>query len=292
MTGTRQVHGTLEVLATGPLATVQDLGRPGYAHWGVGPSGAADRGALALANRLVGNPEDAAGVEATFGGLELRATADVLVALTGAPCPATVGGRAVGFAAQQAVRAGETLRLGAPTSGLRTYVAVRGGVDVAPVLGSRATDVLAGVGPPVLAVGAALPVGAGRSGFPATDLAPVAAPSAGTVAARVLPGPRADWFAGAVAALTATSWTASTDSNRIGVRLEGAPLVRARSDELPSEGVVRGSVQVPPSGLPTVLLADHPVTGGYPVVAVVLDRDVDLLAQVRPGQAVRFGVGP
>ncbi len=282
----------MQVLATGPLATVQDLGRPGHAHWGVGVSGAADRAALRLANRLVGNPEGAAGVEATFGGLALRPTADVLLALTGAPCPTTVAGRAVGFCAHVTVHRGEVLQLGAPTSGLRTYVAVRGGIDVPPVLGSRATDVLAGLGPPVLAAGAVLPVGAAPAGFAATDLAPVAVPPSGSVTVRVRLGPREDWFADAARSLVGRPWTASVDSNRIGLRLEGVPLVRARTDELPSEGMVRGAVQVPPSRLPTVLLADHPVTGGYPVVAVTLDADVDLLAQARPGQQVRFSVVP
>ena len=280
----------LHVLATGPLATVQDLGRPGLAHWGVGVSGAADRAALRRANRLLGNGEGAAAVEVTFGGLALRATADVLVALTGAPCAATVDGRPVGFSAHATVCAGAVLRLGAPMSGLRTYVAVRGGIDVPPVLGSRATDVLAGLGPPVLAAGAVLPVGAVGAAFPATDLAPVAAPPEGEVTVRVRLGPRDDWFADTARTLVTSPWISSAESNRIGLRLEGTPLRRSRDDELPSEGMVRGAVQVPPSGMPTVLLADHPVTGGYPVVAVVLDADADLLAQVRPGQAVRFAM--
>ena len=280
----------LEGLATGPLATVQDLGRPGQAHWGVGVSGATDRAALRRANRLLGNAEGAAAVETTFGGLAVRATTEVLLALTGAPCPATVDGRAVGFSAHVPLRRGEVLRLGAPTSGLRTYVAVRGGIDVPPVLGSRATDVLAGLGPPVLAAGAVLPVGPGVGAFPATDLAPVADPPAGDVTVRVRLGPRDDWFADPAGSLVASPWTASADSNRIGLRLEGTALRRERSDELPSEGMVRGAVQVPPSGLPTVLLGDQPVTVGYPVVAVVRDGDVDVLAQVRPGQRVRFAV--
>lgn len=283
----------LVVVATGPFATVQDLGRAGQAALGVGVSGAADRAALRLGNRLVGNEEGAAGIEATLGGLVVRANGDLVVALTGAPCPATAGGVPVAANAPVRLPAGAELALGAPPAGLRSYLAVRGGVDVPPVLGSRSTDTLAGLGPAALTAGGELPVGPPPARQPNVDLAPVPAPAAGEVRLRVLRGPRDDWFTDeSLDRLTGSSYVVSADSDRVGLRLRGAPLDRARGDELPSEGVVPGAVQVPPSGLPTLFLADAPVTGGYPVVAVVLDADLDLAGQLRPGQPVRFSGSP
>ncbi len=284
---TEPTGGDLEVLTTGASALVQDLGRPGLAASGVGRSGAADRAALRLANRLVANPEDAAGVETVFGGLSVRARRPLTVALAGAPAPADIDGRPMGHHAVLTLRRGQVLTLGAPPSGLRTYLAVRGGIAVPPVLGSRATDVLSGVGPAPLGPGDLLAVGPEPSTFPIIDVAPVAGPPAGVVTLRAVPGPRADWMKDA-AALARTTWTASSRSDRVGMRLEGEPLRRLDRGELPSEGMVRGAIQVPPGGEPVLFLADHPVTGGYPVVAVVLDADVDRAAQVRSGQQVRF----
>ncbi len=281
----------LEVLATGALALVEDLGRPGLAASGVGRSGAADRAALRLANRLVANPEDAAGIEVVFGGLAVRAGARVTVALTGAPVPADLDGTPVGHHAVLTLLPDQVLRLGVPSSGLRTYLGVRGGIAVDQVLGSRSTDLLADLGPPQLAEGDVLPVGPEPAEFPLLDVAPVTLPPDGTVTLRAVPGPRADRFA-EPKALTRTRWTASSRSDRVGMRLEGDKLERAGEGELPSEGMVRGAVQVPPGGEPVLFLADHPVTGGYPVVAVVLDADVDRAAQVRPGQSVRFTFVP
>jgi biotin-dependent carboxylase-like uncharacterized protein len=284
------VTRALEVVRPGPLTTVQDGGRPGQAALGVGRSGACDRRAAALANRLVGNPPDAAVLEATFGGLELRATGDLLVATAGARCSGPWP-----HAAPTRLRDGELLRLGPPVTGVRTYVAVRGGLDLPPVLGARATDVLAGLGPPVPAAGDRLPVGAASGPLPLVDVAAVAEPHGGDVGLRVLPGPRRDWFDDdAWDRLLATRWEVTAESNRVGLRLDGPPLARSREGELPSEGMVRGAVQVPPSGLPVLFLADCPVTGGYPVIAYVVDHDVDLAAQLRPGQGARLrpGVAP
>jgi biotin-dependent carboxylase-like uncharacterized protein len=284
----------LEVVAAGPQTLVQDSGRPGLAAIGVGRSGAVDRRSFRLGARLVAHDEDRAALEVTLGGLEVRAHGDLLVALTGAPAPATVDGTGVGHAAPFLVRDGQTLRLGIPGQGLRTYVSVRGGIEVPPVLGSRATDTLSGVGPAPLCPGDVLPVGAAPRTFPNVDVAPVAPPARGEVVLRATVGPRADWLAD-VSALVTTRWQVSSRSDRVGVRLEGAPLRRHPSragEELPSEGVVLGSVQVPPGGEPVLFLADHPVTGGYPVVAVVREADVDLAAQAVPGQAIRFSWEP
>jgi biotin-dependent carboxylase-like uncharacterized protein len=273
----------LTVLATGPLTTVQDDGRPGQAALGIGRSGACDRASAALANRLVGNPADAAVLEVTFGGLAVRAESDLLVVTTGARCPGAP------HAAPTLLRRGQELRLGAPAAGLRTYLGVRGGIAVPPVLGSRATDVLAGLGPAVVAVGDVLPVGEPTAPPPVVDVAPVADPPDGEVTVAVLPGPRADWFGDAGwAALTGQAWSVTSESNRVGLRLDGDPLDRLREGELPSEGMVRGALQVPPSGTPVLFLADHPVTGGYPVIGYVVDADVDRCAQLRPGQTLRF----
>ncbi|MEU4832885.1 biotin-dependent carboxyltransferase family protein [Streptosporangium sp. NPDC023615] len=333
----------IEVIAPGPYATVQDLGRPGYAHLGVPRSGAADGPSLRLANRLVGNPEGAAGIELTLGGARLRFTTGAWAAVTGAPCPldllrarlpgregagrgdtdrgdtdrgdtdrgdtdrgdtdregadregAEPGGAGRGEAVvPQGMRApfwvpaGAELRVGSPRSGLRSYVAVRGGLDTPVTMGSRSTDSLSGLGPAPLRAGAVLPLGpTGGLGTITVDAAPPPRPGTGVL--RVLPGPRDDWFVpGALATLCAEPYEASQDSNRVGVRMDGAPLERVRRAELPSEGMVAGAVQVPPSGRPIVFLADHPPTGGYPVIAVLTSADLAVAAQLRPGDRVRF----
>lgn len=279
----------LEVLAAGPLATVQDEGRPGLAGLGVGVSGAADLGSLRLANRLVGNEPGEAGLEVTLGGLVVRARGDLVLAMTGASCPATVDGRAVGPNAPVRVPSGAEVELGPPSAGLRTYLAVRGGFAVAEELGSRATDMMSGIGPPRLAQGTVLPVGPAPRAWPEVDVAPVPMPEGADIELRVAPGPRDDWFVPeALDALSSQPYEVTSDSDRIGMRLLGPDLPRARRGELPSEGVVRGALQVPPSGQPTLFLADHPVTGGYPVIGVVLARDVDRAAQARPGQRLRL----
>ncbi|SDL87340.1 biotin-dependent carboxylase uncharacterized domain-containing protein [Nonomuraea maritima] len=271
----------IEVVAPGPYATVQDLGRPGLAHLGVPCSGAADAPGLRLANRLVGNPEGLAAVELTYGTARLRFLDGAWVALAGAPVTSEAG-----MGAPFWVPAGGELRFGPPAWGLRTYVAVRGGIAVEPVLGSRSTDSLSGLGPEPLRAGTLLPVGPPQ-GEIATDLAPPPPPRPAVL--RLVPGPRDDWFVpGAPAALCARPYRVTQDSNRVGVRLRGPELVRARQGELPSEGMVLGAVQVPPSGQPIVFLADHPPTGGYPVIAVVRDADIPVAAQLRPGDEVRF----
>ncbi|KRE95057.1 allophanate hydrolase [Nocardioides sp. Soil774] len=279
----------LEVVAPGALATVQDLGRSGLGALGVGHSGAADAPALRLANRLVGNREGAAALEVTFGGLEVVAHGDLTVALTGAPCPMTVDGRAHWAFGAVRVPDGAHLRLGTPVTGLRSYLAVHGGIGGPEQLGSRSTDTLAALGPTPLAAGDRVLVRASTGPLPGVDLAPVAVPAAGDVRIRIVDGPRADWFTDkALAALVSQPYDVTADSNRVGMRLAGPELVRRRDDELPPEGMVCGALQVPPSGQPTLFLADHPVTGGYPVVAVVVGADLPVAAQVRPGQRITF----
>jgi len=273
----------LTVVETGPLTTVQDAGRLGQGAMGIGRSGACDRGAYRLANRMVGNYDGAAVLEVTFGGLVLRADTDVLLVTTGA--------RSAGVPhnAPLTLAAGEHLVLGPPVTGARTYVAVRGGIDVPAVLGSRSTDLLAGLGPDVLSAGDRLPIGHSAGRMPGVDVAVVPEPEAGEVVVRVQPGPRRDWFTeDAWASLHSQRYTVTSQSNRVGLRLDGVPLERANTNELSSEGMVRGALQIPLSGTPLLFLADHPVTGGYPVVGYVIDEDVDRCGQLRTGQTLRF----
>jgi biotin-dependent carboxylase-like uncharacterized protein len=282
----------LTVLDPGPLTTVQDLGRRGFAHLGVPRSGALDVEAAAYANRLVGNPGDAAVLETTLGGVVLRVDAPTSVAVTGAPAAVTVDGRPRPFAEPIALGAGQTVAVGHAVSGLRSYLAFSGGVDTPRVLGSRSTDTLSGLGPPPLAAGTALPLGEPVGTAQGVDV-PVVLRYPESVRVRVVPGPRLDWFTDdALGALSATGYTVSTHSNRVGLRLEGPPLSRRESSELPgelpSEGLVLGAIQVPASGRPLVFLNDHPTTGGYPVVGVVAPADLTICAQLRPGTEVRF----
>lgn len=276
---------TLRVEAAGALTTVQDRGRTGLAHLGVPRAGPLDRPAAELANRLVGNGPDAALLEVTWGGLVVRSDAGTWFAVTGAPAPLDVDGVDRGTGRAEWLPAGGRLRLGAPRLGVRSYVAVAGGIDVAPVLGSRATDTLAWVGPPRVADGAELPVGPAH-GPPVAHDTPRPPPRSPL---RVAPGPRADWFPpDALERLCASAYVVGAASNRVGLRLEGEPVVRLRDEELPSEGMVLGAVQVPPDGRPVVLLADHPTTGGYPVLAVVHPDDLWQCGQARPGDRLEL----
>jgi KipI family sensor histidine kinase inhibitor len=359
--GSWRAAAAIEVVRPGPLATVQDLGRPALGHLGVPRSGAADTASLRRANELAGNPPEAAGLEFTLGRAVLRFGRDALAALTGAAAPvrlATGPGQAaiaVEFGAAFEVPAGALLRIGSPATGLRTYLAVRGGIDVPAVLGSRSADLLSRLGPAPLRAGDLLPVGTAR---PAGTVTPGAAGAHGTagpgttvhgtagvatgrggqprgpastgpVELGVLAGPRDDWFAaGAIEFLCSAPYVVTPASDRTGLRLDGRALPRAsgstgesaagentagentagentagentggennagsstadRTGELASEGMVTGALQVPPDGQPILLLADHPVTGGYPVIAVVRSADIGPAAQLRPGQLVTF----
>ena len=317
---------SVEVVRPGPLAIVQDLGRPGFGHLGVPHSGAADAASLQLANRLVGNPESAAGLELTLGRALLRFPDAALVAVTGAPTavtvsvgpdaaagsapadmpgtsppgtsspgtPGTGASREMEHGSAFWVPAGGQVQVGAPSAGLRSYLAVRGGIDVPPVLGSRSADLRSGLGPAPLRAGDLLPVGppgeqpAGQARLPARPAPEMPVPGEPTKL-RVILGPRDDWFGpGALDVLCGANYVVTPASDRTGLRLDGPALRRARDDELPSEGVVTGALQVPPGGQPILLLADHPVTGGYPVIAVVAAADIGLAAQLRPGVRLRF----
>jgi biotin-dependent carboxylase-like uncharacterized protein len=296
---------SLRILDPGPLAVIEDLGRPGLADIGVSPSGALDRGALRLGNRLVGNDEGCAGIEILLGGFAARFEDPAWFAVTGALGALELDGHPVDPHDAVYAEAGTTLRIGAPVSGVRSYLAVRGGVDVPPSLGSRSTDMLSALGPGRLQAGDVVPVGEHPAvAVPLLDFVPIAAAPDGVVEVRAYRGPRADWFLpSAIDAFYGREWEVSPESNRVGARLDpvrvpshrvGAEsrrspvLERAIPSELPSEAMITGAVQVSPDGRPTVLLADHPVTGGYPVIAIVADASLDAFAQLRPGQRIAF----
>ena len=289
---------SLEVITAGAQSLLQDLGRPGRAAQGVSASGALDRAACIAANRLVGNAAGDACIESAGGGLALRSRGDTVVAVCGADALLRIRGADGSHWPAPRYRAlaladGDVLTIGEPRAGTRSYVALRGGFAVAPVLGSRATDTLARLGPPPLAAGDVLAV---READPRHAVAlheePVAdlPTTAAEVVLDVVPGPRTDWFsADALALLAAQRWLVSPQSNRVGLRLEGEqPLQRAILGELPSEGTVRGALQVPASGQPVLFLADHPLTGGYPVIAAVAPHHLDRAGQVPIGATLRF----
>lgn len=292
-------HGAaLEIRSTGLQALFQDTGRHGQAGQGVSASGAADQGALRAANRLVGNAGDAACVEIACGGFEFVCRGEAVVAFTGAAAPivvTTASGASWPAPGYQAIALSDrdSLVLGQPSAGIRSYLAVRGGFAIAPVLGSCSTDTLARIGPAPIAAGDVLPVrpvlrGA-IVGLP--EQAPAALPKMNeTITLDVVMGPRTDWFTPeAVALLASQVWQVTPQSNRVGLRLAGeVALARANPAELPSEGTALGALQVPPSGQPVLFLADHPLTGGYPVIGAVASYHLDRAGQVPIGASLRF----
>ncbi|MFK3676926.1 carboxyltransferase domain-containing protein [Microbacterium sp. NPDC090218] len=286
---------SVEVVRPSLQLLVQDAGRPGYAALGVSASGAADRRAMHDANRAVGNATSAAVLE-SVGGAVLRFRGSGVAAVAGAIGTLTLteaGGavRAVTHGEPFATVDGDELTLGHPGRGLRFVIAVRGGLDAAPALGSRAGDTLAGLGPEALTAGTVIPVG-GAALHPVEPVAvPRDLPAVGDlVDLEITLGPRDDWFTdAAIETLTDQEWTVTPRSDRVGIRLQGeVPLERSIGGELPSEGAVTGAIQVPPDGQPVLFLPDHPLTGGYPIIGALTDRSLDLAGQLAPGVRLRF----
>ncbi|MDX3926560.1 MAG: biotin-dependent carboxyltransferase family protein [Shinella sp.] len=291
----------LEILSTGGVNCVQDLGRTGYLDVGVGRSGAMDRPALEAANGLLGNDANAAGLEISLFPFRLRFAADAAFALTGADCPASLDGRPLpGWWAKRA-KAGDVLKLDLPRDGVRAYLAFAGGIDVPPVLGSRATDLKSGFGgldgrglkrgdrlslcEPAVRI--CLPDGG--IGFDPTELRGGLPPAGGLVRLRILPSAEFALFtAEARQRFFATEWTVTNDANRMGYRLAGPELALSRPLELFSHGIVPGTVQVPPSGQPIIQLAEANTCGGYPKIANVVEADLWKLAQAPVGARLRF----
>lgn len=285
---------------TAPIPAVfQDLGRFGQAGQGVSASGALDQAALKTANRIVGNPPGLPCLEITLGGFSFEATSRATIALAGAPCPITVRdafGRILDMASYRplALEPGDVVTLGNPAKGMRSYLAVRGGFDVKPVLGSASTDMLAVVGPAPITAGTTLAIDEGATGLASVALteSPVfALPAADDVVTLdVVLGPRTDWFTEkGLETLTGQLWQVTPQSSRVGIRLAGdQPIERIDSIELPSEGTATGAIQVPHSGQPVLFLADHPLTGGYPVIGAVAEYHLDLAGQIPIGAKIRF----
>lgn len=290
-------RASIEILSIGFPVLFQDLGRPGLTEQGISRSGAADRANLKAVNRLVGNAREAAALEIAFGGFSFRMRGSGVMAVTGATTPISVR-NAKGAELQAphhqafALEDGDVVTIGAAQAGLRAYLSLRGGFDVAPVLGSRATDTLAQIGPEPLKQGDVIAVMDAPTGeLVAVDEIPAfSMPRADqTLWIDVVLGPRDDWFTPeSVERFLAGEWTVSNQSSRIGIRLEGKALERRISAELPSEATVHGAIQVPANGQPLLFLADHPLTGGYPVIANVARHHLDLVGQAPVGTRIRF----
>ncbi|MGE0815228.1 MAG: biotin-dependent carboxyltransferase family protein [Vicinamibacterales bacterium] len=286
------MSGALEVVRAGLLTTVQDLGRWGYQALGVPVAGAMDTLSLRLANALVGNAAEAAGLEVTLLGPTLKVRGSQRLALAGADFEVRIGTRVVPPVSAFEVPDGEVVTFGARRSGARAYLAVAGGIDVPPVLGSRSTHLVSrmgGLGGRALAAGDVLPVGAPLGRAPAArHRAPAPAPP-GPRPLRVLLGPQDGWFsAESRQAFFDGVFVVSPQSDRMGYRLEGPPLVPTRPSELISEPVAFGAIQVPSGGAPILLMADRQTAGGYPKIATVVTADLPIAGQLAPGDRVRF----
>lgn len=296
----------MTVLVGGPLTTVQDHGRTGQRALGIGSAGAMDLLALAVGNVLVGNPREAAGIEIVASGFAVRFETDTWFALTGSDCGARLDEAPILRWWTISARAGQVLSLGAPFGGMFAYLTVAGGIDTAPILGSRSTDLKGGFGGlsgRALRQHDVLPFGSParerrvdrNGGFGvrspgAAGLDPVGASLDQSAAViRVLPAVEYNLFsATCIKAFWESVWTLQRDSNRVGYRLAGRPLQLASPMELFSHGIVPGVVQVPPSGQPVVQMSDANTCGGYPKIGVVIATDLGRLAQVQPAAKVRF----
>jgi biotin-dependent carboxylase-like uncharacterized protein len=276
----------------GPQTTVQDLGRVGHLRYGIPPSGPLDVRAFVIANRLVGNPDGAAALEATVLGPRFTVETAGAIAVTGADAPVTINGAAAAAWTTLPLAAGDTVRIGAARAGIRIYVAFAGGLDVAPVLGSRATYLRGRLGG---LQGRSLKRDDVLRSFPAAPppmrRVPESAipPLEREPEIRVVLGPQADRFtAEGVAAFLGGAYEMLPQSDRMGARLSGPRIAHARGHDIISDGIALGSVQVPGDGQPIVLLVDRQSTGGYTKVATVGSFDIGRIGQVKPGQRLRF----
>lgn len=288
---------TFEVITPGTLSLFQDEGRKGFAHLGVPGSGFFDRASATLANRSVGNIESAPVIESLLGELTITALKAATVIVTGAPVTIDIHSRGGGYRQEHSHRlidltAGDTLRIGRPTSGLRTYFAVRGGFHCEPVLGSCSHDTMSSIGPRPLQSGDILLARSNPSQVHNVREVPphLISEHANLM---VIPGPRQEWFtAESIRYFYSVSFEVTTDINRIGVRLHSPHAINRTTErkhkELPSEGMMKGAIQIPPNGQPVIFGPDHPTTGGYPVIGVLTRASLDTVAQLPPGSAIKF----
>lgn len=277
--------GALDILACGPASSIQDGGRPGVQRYGVSPAGAMDRAALAAANALVGAPAMQAGLEFCLQGGQFRvADAPVLVAVVGAP--ASLDGRPAPPLTSFLAQPGQTIGVGFAER-VYAYLAVAGGFDRAPDMGSLSQHRRSGLGGAPPAAGGSLAVKAPPQPPVARRLAAALTEEDGPI--RVIPGPQDDLFTGAgLTTLVSAEFTVSPLSDRMGVRLQGPALEHAKGYNIVSDGIVAGHIQVPGDGQPIVLMRDRQTTGGYPKIATVITADLDRFARTRPGESVRF----
>ncbi|WP_159949122.1 5-oxoprolinase/urea amidolyase family protein [Rhizobium sp. 18065] len=290
---------TFKVLAAPMPALFQDLGRFGQTGQGVSSSGALDQGAFKAANRIVGNPVATPVLEIILGGFSFEVSGRAVLGVAGAPCPITIrdaSGRSISAETYQpiALEAGDVVTLGQAPRGMRSYLSVRGGFAVKPVLGSASTDTLAVVGPDPVTTGTILTLHGETASLTSVSLSEAPAfehPASGEIVTLdVVMGPRSDWFTQTgIDTLSSQLWQVTPQSNRVGIRIAGdVPLERKDKAELPSEGTATGAIQVPHSGQPVLFLADHPLTGGYPVIGTVAEYHLDLAGQIPVNAQIRF----
>jgi biotin-dependent carboxylase-like uncharacterized protein len=285
--------GVIQVLEPGLFTTVQDLGREGFGPLGVSASGAADAISLRLGNRLVGNAEGAAGLEMTLLGGTFAFPEGARVALTGSEFGATLDGKPAELWASFEAKAGQALRLGPTRSGARCYLCVAGGIEAKLFLGSASTHILSGLGGHegrALRKGDVLKIGAAGGSSRKRRLSARALKELQSrKVLRVTPGPQSNWFSeSAQQIFYASTYRVAEESNRMGIRLEGAAIPMASSGEMISEGVALGAIQVPEGGQPIILFVEQQTTGGYPKIANIISADVHSLGQLRPRDEIRF----
>ena len=286
--------GSLHIVKPGLLTSVQDLGRFGYQASGVPVAGPMDAFSHRVANQLAGNDPDAATLEITLIGPDLIVDADTTLAIAGAQFEVTCDDRLVPGGTSFNVQRGQRIKFGRIQQGARAYLAVAGGVQTEPVLGSRATHLVShmgGYGGRALVAGDRLPIASGLPQRPARKSAGLMLPSKGRALLRVIAGPQADWFeSDALKTIAGVSFRISPQSNRMGYRLQGPPLVHVHEGELISEPVGIGAIQVPSAGEPILLMADRQTAGGYPKIGYVITADLPLAGQLAPGDFIEFNL--
>jgi antagonist of KipI len=284
----------IHVVRPGLLTTVQDLGRWGHQATGVAVAGPMDTFSHRVANALVGNDGSAATLEITLIGPELQFERACSIALAGADFDVACAGRPIPMGMSIWLDDGARLQFGRCRAGARAYLAVEGGIHTPPVLGSRATHLVSGMGGyegRALLASDVLPIDVGRSPGPARRAPGSMLPTDGRVRLRVVPGAQAEWFAAdAWRVLSSTSFRVSPRSNRMGYRLEGPQLLRQKSEEPISEPLTFGAIQVPAAGEPILLMADRPTAGGYPKIGCVIAADLPIAGQLKPGDFIEFDV--
>lgn len=286
--------GALHIVKPGLLTTVQDLGRYGHQEAGVPVAGPMDTFSHRVANQLVGNAPDAATLEVTLLGPEIIVDAATTMAIAGAQFEVTCGDRPVPMSASFQVQRGQRIKFGRIVQGARAYIAVADGIQTSPVLGSRATHLVSRMGGfngRALAAGDRVPIADEPTPRPLRKSAGLVLPSKGRALLRVMPGPQADWFeADALKTMDGVSFRISPQSNRMGYRLQGPPLVRLHDRELISEPLGIGAIQVPAAGEPILLMADRQTAGGYPKIGYVISADLPLAGQLAPGDFIEFNL--